>query len=226
MISPQEAYKKYLLKVNKNDTNSNIKIPKGQFILIFNEEKRKWLTEISRRNENSDYIEEIEELLELDAEITKTADDSIKTSFSVPANFFKRATAYSLGSKGSCTGKRLNIWFIKPKDINVLLTNSDYNPSFEYEETLGIINSGRVSVYKGDFNIDKTFLSYYREPRDLNIAGYTQIDGSASFDQATDLSIENDEIIIDRAVEETLRNYQSPEQLQLAMQRRQIEQQP
>ena len=50
MIPSKELYKKFLLKINKNDTNSNVKVPISQFVLIYNEQQRLWLDNIIKLN--------------------------------------------------------------------------------------------------------------------------------------------------------------------------------
>ena len=40
-----EAYKHFLLLINKNDSNTNVNISKGEFVLLFNSQKRVWLNE-------------------------------------------------------------------------------------------------------------------------------------------------------------------------------------
>lgn len=222
MISPQEIYKKFLLKINKNDTNRNIKVPKSQFVILFNEQKRKYFDDELKRNESSDYIEDFEELLEVDTKLTKVSEDSLKVNFKLPNNFLKRVGSYSLASKGDCKNQVLVNWYYKPKDINVLLPNENYNPSFEYRETMAMINKDVLSIYRTDFSIDDVYFTYYREPIDLDIAGYKHIDGTDSIDQTLDLSTFLIEYIIDRVVVEATRNYESPEQYQLAMQRQQL----
>lgn len=218
-MTPNEAYKKFLLKVNKNDTNGNIKVPKSQFVILFNEQKGQWLDSIITDFEGADYIEGIEELLDLDVPLVKQNSSLIKDGFKLPDNFFRRATAYAVASKGECKENPMVIWFIKPKNRDVYLQNSNLQPSFEYQETIAIVNSGQVSVFKKDFNVDEVYLSYYRRPLDLDISGYTHIDGTQSTDIATDLSDDNTDIIINRTATEALRNYESTEQVQLAMSR-------
>jgi hypothetical protein len=218
-MTPQEAYKKFQIEVNKNDTNANVKIPKGVFVLLFNEQKRKWIDEIIKKNEGSDHIEDISELLEPDVELTQVGSNTRKTDYTLPDRFFRRVSGYSLASKDKCTNQVLYNWFIKPKDINVLLQNENQKPSFEYRETLAILNNGKISVYKDGFEIDKTFLSYYREPLDLDIEGYTKLDGSPSANVTVDLNDDNMETIINLTAAEAVRNTEAVEQLQLALQR-------
>lgn len=224
-MKPIEVYKKILLKVNKNDSNSNINVPKSEVVLIFNEEKRGWLDDKVKNKQSSDYIEDLEFLLELNVKLEKKSSSKFKEEFTLPSNFFRRASSYSLASKGKCKNVVVYNWFTKPKDINVLLQNDNQNPSFEYQETLVVLNNNLLSVYKDDFNIDEVYLDYYREPKDLDIKGYTHIDGTLSEDIEVDLDNFNTEEIINRTATELLRNYESAEQTQMALQRQQLKEQ-
>lgn len=222
MVTPQEIYKKFSLKINKNDTNRNIKVPKSQFVILFNEQKRKFLDDSLKQYENSDYIEDFSDLLEVNIELVKATEDDFKAIFKLPTNFLKRVGSYSLATKGECKDEILTNWYYKPKDINVLLTNENYNPSFEYRETPALINRDTITIYKKDFTLNKLFFTYYREPQDIDIEGYKHLDNTDSVNKSIDLSMINVEKIIDRVVVEATRNYESLEQMQLAFQRQQL----
>lgn len=219
MLTPIEIYNKFQLKVNKNDTNGNVKIPKGKFVEIFNEQKRNWLDEKAKVKESSDYIEDLEFLLETDIPLKKLTSSTLKDDFALPQNFFKRVSGYSLASRGVCKNVVLYNWFIKPKDVSVVLQNSNQHPSFDYQETVALINNSKVSVYKTDFNIDEMYLSYYREPLDIDIEGYIKADGSASTNIQIDLDKKSIEEIINLAALEAVRNTESIEQTNLAQSR-------
>lgn len=222
MPTPEEIYTKLNLKVNKNDTNGNIKIPKGVFVILFNEQKRKYLDQELKDKESADIIDNFSEILSKPTLLTRVNKGSQRDDFTLPADFFHRATSYSLASKGTCKDNVIVNWFIKPKDINVLLQNENQKPSFEYQETLALINDGNVSVYKDGFNLDEVYLTYYKDPVDLDIEGYTKQDGSPSTNQPTPLSSLNIDKILDRTVVEITNNYQNIEQLQAALQRQQL----
>jgi hypothetical protein len=215
-MTSQKIYKKFLLKVNKNDTNANVKIPKSQFVLLFNEQKDQWQNDIIKNNEDSDYIEEIQELLELDTKLIKINSSLNKDNFKLPDDFSNRVTAYAITSKEKCKNNQMVIWFVKPKNRDIYLQNSNLSPSFEYQETFAIINNKQVSIFKDTFNIDEVYLSYYRQALDIDIAGYINIDGTPSTDKDTDLSDPNIDIILNRTAAEALRNYENIEQLQIA----------
>jgi len=223
MLTPIEIYKKFLLKVNKNDTNANIKVPISQFVFLFNGEKRRWLDDVTKTKESSDYIEDIEFLLEVDVPLTRVTTTATRDDFAGPSNYFKRVSSYCLASKDKCKNVLLYNWYIKAKNLNVLLQNENQKPSFEYGETLALMNNDKVSIYKDGFSVNKVFFTYYREPADLDIAGYRKIDGSLSTNVQIDLDDISIEEIIDRTVVEALRNYESTEQVQLALQRQQLD---
>ena len=221
MLSPEDIYYKLNSKVNKNDTNSNVKVSKSIFVMVFNEQKRKYLDQEIKEDESSDGIENFNEILSKPTLLTKVGEDTIRDDFKLPIDFFKRVSSYSLASKGGCTGNVLVNWFVKPKDINVLLQNSHTSPSFEYQETLALVNDGNVSVYKDGFALDKVYLTYYKDPPDIDIEGYIKAEGVHSTSIPTTLSDLNIDKILDRAVVEITNNYQSIEQYQLAVQRQQ-----
>lgn len=224
MTSPQQLYKQFLLKVNKNDTNSNINIPKAQFALLYNEQLRSWFEDKIKQNENSDYIEEIEELLITDKQLTKESTLSTKDVFTQPSDFGRRVSGYITATKGECKNSPLVTWFKKPKDLQVALQNSNEKPSFEYQETIAVLNKGKVDVYKDDFAINEYYLTYYKLPDELDIKGYKHFDGSESVDKLPDLSIQNLEDVLNVTALEAVRNYQSIEQTQLAASRLQQKQ--
>ena len=44
-MTPRDIYKLFETKLNKNSTNSNIKVPLGVFVILWNEQKRTWLNQ-------------------------------------------------------------------------------------------------------------------------------------------------------------------------------------
>ena len=221
-MTPQTAYKEFLLKVNKNDTNANIKIPKSQFVLLFNEEKNIFVEDKIKNEESSAEIEAISELLELDKPLVLESVSKIKDDYKLPEDFLRRTTSYVLADKGTCKDNVMVAWIIKAKNRDIYLQNTNLRPSFEYQETFAILNNDKISFYKTDFIITEAYLNYYRMPKDLDIEGYTKIDGTPSIDAETDLCDDNIRIVINRAATAAMRNYESIEQFQLAQSRPQV----
>lgn len=214
-----EAYKEFLLKLNKNDTNTKINVSKGEFVLIFNEHKRIWLSNQLDKNESSDKITDVEELLEIDEKLTIVEDLNDKTLFKLPNNYHKYISSYSIASKGNCKNRILYNRPIKPKNINPVKKNENEVSSFDFEQAVVELSKGNLVVRKTDFLIDEQFLTYYREPIDIDIEGYIKINGTRSTTIDPDISDESVLEIINRCVIEATANYESIEQFQLASQK-------
>lgn len=206
-----EAYQRFLIKVNKNDTNRNINIPKGVFVLLYNEQGPIWLGNTIDGNIGTDAIDYIGELLTLDFPLTKTLSATNFDSFDLPEDFFEYSSSYSLASKEGCSQSVIYNWNSKNKNKNTLLISDNDKPSFEYQDTFISINGDSLSVYKTDFEIDKVFLDYYHLPKKIDIKGYTNVDGSPSQEINPDISDALVNEIIDYCVRQTLKIYVIPE---------------
>lgn len=215
MITSQEAYKRFLLKVNKNDTNRNVKIPKSVFVLLYNSEQPEWLGETIDAYENSSNIDYLADLLTPPVKLVEVKKTPNRVDFKVPDDLFWNSSGYSIASKGKCKNEVIVNWFVKPKDINVLLQNANQRPSFEYRETLAVFNGDNVSVYRDGFYINEQYLTYYRTPKDIDLAGYKRFDGTDSTTINPELDDFMVEEILERIATKALRNYTNSEQLQV-----------
>lgn len=219
MITSKELYKRLLLKVNLNDTNGNVHIPKSVFVLTFNEIAEVWLAEYVDKNENTDKINDVSEFLIPDTELTKAGDYKDSTDFTLPEDFLRISRSYSLATKGECSDRVIVNWDIKNKNINTILTNSNESPSFEYEETPAKAANNKLKVYKSDFTINKVFLDYYKIPTKIDIEGYVDFDGVKSTNINADFSSWAANQIISRTALALTRNSQNTEGVQFAKDR-------
>lgn len=213
---PLEVYKDFLLRINKNDINKNISVPRGEFVLLFNEQRLLWLDIAIENNESSDKIDDISELYEPDKELVRIVDKDFSSEFSLPINYFDKASVYCLASKDECKDVVMVAWNFKPKNKNFNIQNSNEDPSFEYQETKFSVASNKLILYKTDFNIDKVYLSYYREPIALDIEGYKHLDGTISTNVQTDLIDINIHKVLDKCAAVVLGRYQNTEGFQIA----------
>ena len=219
-MTAQEIYKRFLIGIGKKDTNSNISISKGEFVLIFNAQKRAWLRDKVKNKQVSDAIDNLQEIIERDFEISKLKSDDRKDTFILPDDYFDYASSYSIANKNSCKNKKIRNWKPKPKNLEVLLEDTNHDPSFEYGETIIQVNGNEMSVFKKEFDVEKVFLSYYRKGLDIDLQGYTKIDGSQSININPDISDENVDEIINRSVLEITRIYnENPSNFQAAKDR-------
>jgi hypothetical protein len=93
------------------------------------------------------------------------------------------ADAYILADKGRCKDRVLwiNKDLAKHGDIQFLLNNTDYSPSFEYQETFNTITGGNISVYTdGSFTPKVLHMIYVRYPKMIDKVGYVKLDGKES----------------------------------------------
>jgi hypothetical protein len=218
-----ELYKNFLLKINKNDTNSNISISKGEFVILYNEQKKVWLAEKVKNKSNDIDIHDLERLYVKDKEIKKSKSDSNSSHFELPVDFYIYDSSYSLAKKGKCVREIVN-WLVKPRNVNILLGDTNNSPSFEYEETICIVSQNHLVVYKDEFDVNKVYISYYKEPIDIDIEGYIKFDGTMSTDiDPIDLDTKSISEIINRCAIETIRIYENPEGFGLAQNRIQTE---
>ena len=63
-----EIYKRFLIKVNKNDSNDGINILPSIFVLMFNSEAIRWLSETLDTDGDNIKLDTLDRLLETDVE--------------------------------------------------------------------------------------------------------------------------------------------------------------
>lgn len=181
-MTSQQAYLSLLEKVNRLDTNQNVHVPKGKFVQVYNEQQRRWFSSTQHSDETSDSADLLSKFLvspehgQLPIE-NKNRDNVV---CALPEDFLKAASCYVIADSGSCKDRPIIAWNTKPKNLPLLLKNSNTKPSFDYEETLLSIQDNKVRVYFDDFKIKKVFFSYYRFPADIDLEGYIRVDGKES----------------------------------------------
>lgn len=209
----QEAYIKFLNKINKDNTSDNIHVDKGRFVLIFNEEQNRWSTERYNRKDR-DSLLDIQILLVDNQEIINgNPNPKGYTTFPLPADYASYVVSYSIASKGNCTGKVVRNWITNHFDLNDKLRDANTRPSFEYEETLVTVGGEELQVYTDNFTVDKLVFTYYRHPKQVDIAGYIKVDGTSSTNIDPELADEYVDQIISRCAKEVMRVFENQEGL-------------
>lgn len=113
--------------------------------------------------------------------------------------------SYVLADKGVC--KNRQIWInrdlAKHGDLQFLLNNNHYKPSFEYQETFNTISSNEISIYTdGTFKPKDIYTSYLRYPVYINKSGYIDFEGNPS----TDVDCELEKYLEDELLDLTVQN--------------------
>lgn len=214
-----ETFKRLLLKVNKNDTNTDIDISKGEFVLLFNEQSKRWLKTKLNEKENVIDVQDLAEIQVKFKPLDKLDENDSYAIFELPSNFFNYASSYSVCSSGTCKGIRVFNFPYKPLNENMLLGDLNSDPSLDFEETVVDLSEGKLFVFKKDFTVDQCFLNYYRSVIDIDIEGYTKLDGTRSTNIDPDIQDQYVDEVIDRCALEIIRRYENPDGFQLAKER-------
>lgn len=164
----EEGYQKYIVLAEKNGTTDNLSTDKNRFAVKYNIAQNKvieWLIESNSSDENR-YLQSIKIPRE---KLEEKQNKTDYTSFSLPKNYFDFIGLKVLASNTKCKNQLLKVSEIKSENVNTYYIDSNLDPSFKYRETFYTIESDAVQVYKKDFTIDSTELSYYRYPKQVEL---------------------------------------------------------
>lgn len=207
-MSPQKIYLSVINKLNKNLGTDNITVDKPRVVLTFNENQIRRVSLILE-NKRDDTLREIQKLLIANSSLNKIETKEDRVTFTLPKDYFEISSVYGLASKGTCKAKKMFLWEIKDPNYNEVLSNEHLKPSFEYQEIPYVVNNNSITVFKNDtFNIDKVFLTYYKYPTEIDIAGYVNLDNQNSTDIEPELDDRFTNKVIAMTVEDFQRNYQ------------------
>jgi len=112
--------------------------------------------------------------------------------------------SYLLADKGRC--KDRIIWInrdlAKHGDLQFILNNDHYKPSFEYQETFNVLSSDEISIFTdGTFTPKSIYVSYMRYPVYIDKEGYVKFDGKNSLSQDCELEVYLEDELLDLAVQ-------------------------
>lgn len=206
MISVKSLLYQIDYKLNKAATLVHQEIPIENKILALNEAQIKLVkTKLNPNNTLSQGFESMKKRYE-DLQVLIEPQHKHKLSLTKVDNKLNKYEAdltklnpkymfyldgYALASKNNCQNRVLyiNKDLAKHADIAVLLSNSNYKPSFEYQEIPCTLTSNKLEVYSdGTFTISEIFLSYIRYPQKIDIEGYIDLDGNESINQDCELA--------------------------------------
>jgi len=223
-MKANEIYKRFLLKINKNDTNEGINILPSLFVLMFNSEAQRWIGQKIDGNGDNIGLDNLDVLLETDIELVKgnKKDDWVEFKIPEDKDIHRHSHSFAFVKKGNC---QTTIFYFEKKSLGLTATLADdFNKAqFDFEEAPFIITKGNIKAYVDGFEITKFLTSFYRFPKSIDIAGYTKIDGSSSEDIDCELHSSLIEEIINRLVLEVIRQYKDGESFQYSKDRIQTE---
>lgn len=112
--------------------------------------------------------------------------------------------SYVLADKGICKDRKIwiNRDLAKHGDLQFILNNTHYKPSFEYQETFNFLSSDEISIFTdGTFTPTKICISYMRYPVYIDKEGYVKFDGTDSTDVDCELETYLEDELLDLTVQ-------------------------
>lgn len=206
-------------RLNKLATNAHQQIPIEDKIIALNEAQIKLIkTKVDVNNVHKLGLEAFKKRYQdLQFLIENTEDHKLKPVKSdlflnrwlvnvgdVTPKFMFYIDSYILADKEECKNRVIysNADLVKHADLSILLRDSNFKPSFEYQETIVDISSDELHVYTdGTFTPSWLYLSYLRYPQEIDKEGYVHFDGSDSVDRNCELEDYLKDELLDLAVE-------------------------
>ena len=129
--------------------------------------------------------------------------EQVSYSLNVPENYlqWKRVDAYA--KNDCCPDRRMVIYLAEEGNLSQLLRDDAKKPSFEWAETFATLKNNKVFIYTNqEFEISNASLTYYRQPRKIQIQGCVDPYTSTQSLLNVECEFKDDiiELIIDEAV--------------------------
>jgi hypothetical protein len=196
-------------RINKLDSQDYDNITCWQVVESFNKAQVEWV----RRQ-----LHGVNLTKEGDEQSTRRKDDLqkllIKESLSavkkdiyyegnIPGDYlqWKRVDIYA--EKDCCDKRRMTVYLGEEGNLNQLLRDKSKQPNFEWAETFATLINDTVHLYtNGEFDISEAFLTYYRQPRKIQVTGCSDPYTGITSTTEVECEFKDDiiELIIDEAV--------------------------
>lgn len=155
------------MKAEKNGTNDSITTDNLRVCLLFNESQNKFIT-LHLQQRGIDDVRYIQKFLVLDKKIPSSSKSQDKYNFKLPDDYFDLADVRAKAKKESCIDF-VNCYELQTENLNELLQDEFYKPSFEWREVPYTVNSDNLSIYTDNFSISEVLLNYYRYPNQIRL---------------------------------------------------------
>lgn len=209
-----EAYNEFHVLMNKNASLRNINIPKPLYVLLYNRESK--LSYRKLLGKSTDDLQDVSELLKTNILLEKKNVYNDFVQYSKPQDFFDFVDSVSTTRKEDCESITIN-YLYKPKDLKLKYSNAFY-VNFEHEESIVNI-SDSIEIYKREYDILNSHISYYKAIPEIDIVGYFYEDGTPSIDKHPNISDRLVHIINNWIVLEVMREFENGNGINIAKDR-------
>jgi len=213
------------LKLNKLASSTHQEIPLENKIIVLNEAQIKLIKQKLTYNNNyrlglDSFKKRYEDLQTLVVPYeSATVKNSVVDLKKLKNRYMFHVDSYLEADKGSCKAKKINIRLAKHSDLQILLNNNHYKPTFEYQETLATISDNHLEIYTDGFEAKKAYISYIRYPKKIDKEGYIDFFGNESVNSDCELPDFLEDEIVNIAVQELAFSTENVPAAQFAEQR-------
>lgn len=177
MVTSEQLYEE--VKLATGDISTDLSLGRAMFVLLYNREALKWLSEKIELTKRDSRINEAQHWLVNDQLVKYVSKSNESVNYALPDDFLSFVSSTSLAQNGKCTRKLIN-HLSKPLNKDLIFFDALEQPSFEWEESICVISNDSLTVYYKDYNILKTHLSYYKTIEEIDLEGYSKISNIAS----------------------------------------------
>jgi len=166
-------------RLNKLDSSDYDNIESWQILEAFNKAQVDWCrrnlhgtNQLREGDEQSNRrIDDMQVML-----VTVPIDAHQRTNYfetdELPSNYFQWKRISAKAKLECCPARRLTVYLTEEGNLDVLLSDVNKQPNFDWAETFATIKNNRIYIYTdGVFEIDSPRLTYYRQPRKIEISG-------------------------------------------------------
>lgn len=212
-------------RLNKLDSADYDDLQCHQIVEAYNKAQLEW----SRRKLSHEGLETILtnvddlQILLTPVELLGSNRDYYFLSKPIPENYLTYNLLRVYASKKNCAHKRLKSHLREEANAEDLLRDRNSRPDFSWRETFHTFVGNHLKVYtNSDFAVDKVELTYYRQPREIRIAGCDYLGESSAANIDPEFKDDVVELIINEAAAILAGDIESINQIQINSQRSQL----
>jgi hypothetical protein len=166
-------------RINKLASNDYDNIMPWQIVEAFNKAQVTWCrrnlmgTNMTKTGDEASKrrIDDLQVLLS-DKPLQMVKKDLYYQSSVIPGDYFEWKRLSSKSKKDCCDKRQMVIYLAEEANVDELLRDHNKKPSFEWAETFATVLGNKIKVYtNNDFELESTVLTYYRQPRRIQIPG-------------------------------------------------------
>lgn len=139
----------------------------------------------------------------------------------LPDNYLRWKRLSVKASNDCCKNRKMVVYLVENGDIDILLRDSNYKPSFDWAETIATLEGDRIKIYtNNEFEVAEARLTFYRYPISIQVKGCNNpgLNITSTLNVECEFKDDITEVLIDEAVKILAGDIESFNQMQRAQQ--------